>query len=374
MEVADELLQAQDTLYAIEQARIAAEAQARAEAEAQAAAAEAEQAAGDQGATPPAAAVAPPKKVFRGGTARQSLTGETIHGTVETSSAQEEMSYVINLPRVPTSIYGMLDAQVDPLVTFTLRRSETAGFLRSSGTRRTSSAATTFLAAEIKRYRVTSQIQHFSTKSTTLVTLRAGEEETVNQLPTLIPERIANLHEVTRATIELTIERQKDPDSPDWIMEAQVTEPIWLLAKSSAPQAVRDPATGGWNDLTRFLGAFVTPNSPQVIGFLRTALEKHPNKRFDGYQSNVRSQAAAIYGALQQEGIAYVDSVIDFNPSENAQSQTRPHTQRKLDRSHGQLYRRRIALCQSAPGNFRQPGDYRLAASCDCGLGDRARQ
>jgi hypothetical protein len=318
-EVENELLAAQDELYKVEQARIKAEERARQEAEQAAAAAAAAASEAEAKGLEPPPQTERPKKTFRGGESHQSLSGETIHGSVETASEEEGLSYTINLPRVPTGIYSILDAEVDPLVTFVLRWNAPAP--QRSSTFRGGASGSSFFKQDLKHYRVTSEIQHYSTKSVALVKLRPGDEKTVRQLPTLILERVKDINELTRATIDITIERQKDLESPDWILEAHASAPIWLLAKSSAPQAVRDPKSGEWNDLTRYLGAFVTPNTPEVIRFLRTAVDYHPNKRLDGYQSPVRAQVEAIYNALKKRGISYVDSVIDFNPSQNTQSQ-----------------------------------------------------
>ena len=175
--------------------------------------------------------------------------------------------------------------------------------------------------SDVLRYRIRSFIEHFSATAIDLVDLARGEERSVRQMPTLIPEWIHHLNELTRATLHGVIQRQKPADSGEWILESQSTEPIWLLAKSSAPQAVRNPETGEWNDLTRFLGAFVTPNTPEVIRFLRTVVDHHPEKRLDGYQSGVRTQVEAIYSALKAHGVVYVDSVLDFNPGAQAHSQ-----------------------------------------------------
>ena len=69
----------------------------------------------------------------------------------------------------------------------------------------------------------------------------------------------------------------------------------------------------GANTFPEFLAAFITPNHPYIIEIIKKAgallLEWTGSPSFTGYQSknpnNVKKQMAAIYGALQQENIAY---------------------------------------------------------------------
>jgi hypothetical protein len=84
---------------------------------------------------------------------------------------------------------------------------------------------------------------------------------------------------------------------------------------------VKDPADGSWRDLTRYFGAFVTPNDPAVMAFLRAAATRHPEGKLVGYQVNhagVEAQVKAVYDALRQDaGITYVNSVIAFSPEDD---------------------------------------------------------
>ena len=69
----------------------------------------------------------------------------------------------------------------------------------------------------------------------------------------------------------------------------------------------------GADTFPEFLAAFITPNHPYVIEMIKKAgvllAEWTGSPSFTGYQSknpnNVKKQMAAIYGALQQENIAY---------------------------------------------------------------------
>jgi hypothetical protein len=73
-------------------------------------------------------------------------------------------------------------------------------------------------------------------------------------------------------------------------------------------------------DFKPYLGAFVTPNAPSLMKFLRFAADYHPDGRLVGYQGSaesVRPQVKALYDALKNHAdITYVNSVIDFSPQQ----------------------------------------------------------
>lgn len=173
---------------------------------------------------------------------------------------------------------------------------------------------------EKKRLRVGAYVDGYSATALATVELSAGKEHTFNLLPTFFPERIRSVNELTRATLNVLLE-----DLDTRMTEVHTTYPIWLLARTTAPLAVYDPMTGGWQDLKRYLGAFVTPNAPSVMSFLRKAAERHPTKSLGGYQGdkhNVEQQVRAIFDALKFEAdITYVNSVIDFTPEHGSSHQ-----------------------------------------------------
>ena len=138
------------------------------------------------------------------------------------------------------------------------------------------------------------------------------------QLPTFYPDKLAALTELTRATVNVEVQ---DLDART---EVHRTIPVWLLAQTTAPLKVKDPSSGTWKDMTRYLGAFVTPNAPPIMSYVRKALDKHPQKRLVGYQvdeAEVTAQVRAIYEALAESGIAYVNSIIDFTPETGMNNQ-----------------------------------------------------
>ena len=225
------------------------------------------------------------------------VLGEDSTGLVATLS--------VRLAQVPLSIYHLLTADSDPLVQGTIdNRSEAA----------------------IRRVRVTTTIDGYSAASVETFEVTKAKPVEVRHLPTLFPDRIRGVREITRATVTVLVEDIGGPDGtspPDQpVIELHRSQPVWLLARTSVPFMVRDPVTQDWRDLTKYFGAFVTPNSPPVMAFLRKAAARHPKGQLVGYQvdaAGVEAQVKAIYEALREDaGIAYVNSVIAFSPEDDA--------------------------------------------------------
>lgn len=205
----------------------------------------------------------------------------------------------LRMAQVPTAIYHLLNPTNTPLLT----------------------CQVTNFSNQTRRLRVSSFIDGYSALAVTSAEIPAYQENyTFDQLPTLFPERLQTLNELTRATLNILVE---DLDSQK--IESHSTHPLWLLAHTTAPMAVRDPKTGGVQNLTHYLGAFVTPNRPELMRFLRRAAELHPDKRLVGYQGKpeaVEPQVKAIYEALKQEAkLTYVNSVISFTPDQGVSTQ-----------------------------------------------------
>lgn len=227
---------------------------------------------------------------LRDGSTSQSSTTRGGATTGLSATARLRMTYV------PTAIYHLLDENKHPLVECEVKNSST----------------------QIRRVRVSSYIEGYTAPAIESLEIEPGKPLQILQLPTLFPERVRDLNELTRATLNVQI------DDLDGKVELHKTVPIWLLARNAAPLYVRDPATGGWNDLTRYLGAFVTPNAPAILRFLRRVVEYHPQKMLFGYQADrdVEPQVRAIFEALRQEAkVTYVNSTITFNPEQGARSQ-----------------------------------------------------
>lgn len=206
----------------------------------------------------------------------------------------------LNMAQIPTSIAHILDAEETPLVTASIRYVGTAP-----------------TSPDIKRIRVTSFIEGYSARAINTLELRRGAAEVnVRQLPTLFPHRVASINEMTRATLHVKIEHL---DSKQ--LELHSTKTVWLQPRTTAVLELKDPSTGKWKDLSRYLAAYVTPNDPHVMEFLSKAKDKLPTRTFTGYQppkEGVSEQVNALFDALKAAGLSYVNSVIAFGDENSA--------------------------------------------------------
>jgi hypothetical protein len=211
----------------------------------------------------------------------------------------------VRMAQVPTAIYHLLSPDTDPLLTCFVDNVSTV----------------------TRRLRISSFIDGYSSRAVDTVELNAHQQYEFRQSPTLFPKSITQVTELTRATLNVEVEDLdgRGVREANWT-EVHKTHPIWLLARTSAPVAVRDPVTGRLRDMTRYFGAFVTPNAPPLMSFLRTAAATHPERRLVGYQGDktvgVHSQVKALFDALKTSAnITYVNSIIAFNPEEGQFSQ-----------------------------------------------------
>ncbi len=202
----------------------------------------------------------------------------------------------LRMEQIPTSIYHLFDRERNPLLSVQVRN-----------------VPKDPRSTQIRRVRVTSFIDGYSVPEVKTLELEPRQTYPFNQLPALIPERLKNLTELTRASLNVLVE-----DLDTKLVEIHNTYPVWMLARTTAPLAVRDPQTGQYQDFTPYLGSFVTPNEPSMMKFLRAAVDLHPEKILMGYQqdqSKVVPQVKALYDALKTvAGITYVNSVVDFTP------------------------------------------------------------
>ena len=220
--------------------------------------------------------------------------------TLGADSTRLEATFTLRMAQVPTAIYHLFDATTDPLVSGSiLNRTE----------------------KDIRRLRVTAYIDGYSAHAVETLEIKPAKSATFDLLPTLFPDRLAGITELTRATLNVLVEDIASTTG----FELHRTVPVWLLPRTTAPTFVRDPQTGEFRDLTKYLAAFVTPNEPKVLAFLRTVAEHHPDGQLVGYQvppAGVDLQVKAIFEALKTKaGIRYVNSVISFAPEDGIVTQ-----------------------------------------------------
>ena len=206
---------------------------------------------------------------------------------------------------VPTSLVHLFNLPDRPLVSF-----------RITNTKET-----------IRRLRLISWVEGFSAKAVDTVEVPEQNPVTCHQLPTFFPDAIRRVTELTRATLNVEVQ---DLDART---ELHKTIPIWLLARTTMPLQIKDPSTGKLTDNSDYLGAYVTPNAPEVMKCVRDAAGKHPGGELVGYQdpSNnpkgpdteaiVTPQVRAVYDSLAASGVVYVNSVINFTPEAGSANQ-----------------------------------------------------
>jgi hypothetical protein len=226
-------------------------------------------------------------------------TAAETHRGAETTGLEAKV--YLKMAHLPTSFYHLMQVEQTPLLTCSVK-----------ATRRLEGGPNK------RRVRVRSFIEGYSAEAIDTFEVPIQEEHRFDQLPALFLDRIRDVSELTRAALNVVVE------DLDGRVELHVTKPVWLLARTSAPLSVKDPQTGGWQDLTPYLGAFVTPNAPSLMTFLREAERHHPDGRLVGFQGKkegVPTQVKALYDALKAAEITYINSVITINPEPGMSSQ-----------------------------------------------------
>jgi hypothetical protein len=212
------------------------------------------------------------------------------------TSTKLDVKVQLRMAHVPTSVCHLFDAASHPLLTCSAARA---------------------LGAEnrTRRLRVTAGVEGYSAPAIATVELDSPKPQTFDLLPTFYPERLAGLTELTRATVTVLVD-----DLDSGLVELHRTSAIWLLARTTAVLSVMDPATGANQDLTRYFGAFVTPNHPRVLAFLQNVKQHHPAKVLAGYQGapeGVTAQVQAAYDAVHEDvDVTYVNTTIAFAPDD----------------------------------------------------------
>jgi hypothetical protein len=202
---------------------------------------------------------------------------------------------------LPTGIYHLLDPEKEPLFTVTV----------------------TNLATQSRRVRVTAFLEGLSARVVQTVELeREGRKEASKPLPmhpTLLPQRARRVTEVQWATLHVIVDildATKEKQDPFPVLcECHNTFPVVCLARTTSFNFVIRPETGQRVDLTHYYGAWVTPYAEAVQERIRHAASLSPNNQMWGYQGSpdsVPRQVKALYQALQEAELTYVNSVIDY--------------------------------------------------------------
>ena len=212
------------------------------------------------------------------------------------SASVDTIDINLCMAAIPTAIVHLFGAKEHPLVRFAVHNH----------------------GRQPKRYRVFASVQGYSAEAIDTIEVAPQSQQTIHLLPTFFPKETAPVTELTRASVRTQVEDLSTDQ------KTERTFPVWLLARNSAPIAIEDPSTKKWIDMTRYLGAFVTPNAAAVMEFLPAVVARHPDKRLVGYQideTEVALQVQAVFEALKQSGTKYVNSVIEFTPEPGSANQ-----------------------------------------------------
>jgi hypothetical protein len=217
-------------------------------------------------------------------------------GTRGTATTGLEVTVNLQMAQVPTAYYHLLDPETDSLIECIIKT----------------------VSANTRCLRIISFIEGYTAQAVSTIELDKEQSHTIRHLPTFFPDKTTRVRELTRATINVLAE-----DLQTHQIEVHMTVPVWLLARNSAPLAIRNASTNVWNnDLSRYLGAFVTPHQEDVMAFLSEAAQCHPQGKLYGYQDGASvAQVRAVYEALSKADITYVNSALDFTPEEGASTQ-----------------------------------------------------
>nr|WP_319375173.1 hypothetical protein [uncultured Methanoregula sp.] len=174
----------------------------------------------------------------------------------------------------------------------------------------------------LKTVIVESEIPGFTEKAVNTIDVPARGNITVGQAPSLRTSAIPS--EMTTATLHVKV------SLADGTRIDEQTAPIKVYAKDTMVWQVFDG--GEWNDMSPYIGAWVTPHAAGIDPLVRKAAEYTSDKSITGYQcgktctdamwqEDTNGQVKAIFTALKNDyGITYINSPIAFaKESDNPQ-------------------------------------------------------
>ena len=199
--------------------------------------------------------------------------------------AEPTVAIELNMPCIPTAYYEVLDPAVYPLLTCTITPGSTS-----------------------RRVRVSAIVDGYSTPAVEVVDVGPQTGPQVVKLkPILSPDAVANIVEIRAASVNVRADLLGGGDLD------QRTPRVWLLARTSAPLAVQNPGDKTWQDMSQFLGAFVTPRQPPIQAYLRKVAARSGIQLL-GYYGDVEAQVQAVYATLKEETkLVYVQSSVEVN-------------------------------------------------------------
>jgi hypothetical protein len=201
----------------------------------------------------------------------------------------------LRLEPIPTGIYHLLNPATHPLLTVTVSNK----------------------SHEPRRLSVAAYLEGLSARAIKTVELkRMDKGQTISLLPGLLPVPARRITQVQRGTLHVIVTIYGSTgDTWSQLIESHDTRSVVLLSRNSSFNSVSDPQSGLPVDLTRYYGAWVTPHIEPLQPILHRAAELSAENGVWGYQGTpdaVPRQVEALYQALKEVSITYVNSIIDF--------------------------------------------------------------
>lgn len=201
--------------------------------------------------------------------------------------ADPTVAIQLNMPCIPTAYYEVLDPAVYPLLTCTITPGSTT-----------------------RRVRVAAVVDGYSTPA--VETVEVGPQtgaQVVKLKPVLSPEAVDNIIEIRAASLNVRADMLGSGGGD----LNQSTRRLWMLARTSAPLAVQNSDGKTWQDMSQFLGTFVTPKQPAIQDYLGKVAARL-GAQLSGYFGDVEAQVRAVYETLKEETkLVYVQSSEELN-------------------------------------------------------------
>lgn len=146
---------------------------------------------------------------------------------------------------------------------------------------------------------VTSEIPEWTPPTKNIINIQPYESRIINQTPYSI--KLLRNYALTPATISLIAKADNNIiwEETKNIKIRPADDIMWSLSKPY--------------ELAGLIAAWVTPKEPLIERILSKAKEKLFSRALDGYQSNdITEQVKAIFNAVRDEGISYINSPINF--------------------------------------------------------------
>jgi hypothetical protein len=168
--------------------------------------------------------------------------------------------------------------------------------------------------------RVVVIVEGYSDEAVDTVDVLAGQSKKTYLLPVFRPNLVGPITGITKASVRTRIDDLHDHSRT--LHERTFT--LDLLPRDSAPIASFDPAAERILDQTRYMGAFVTPDDPELEDLL-IEIKHHlqEGQHIGGDQPNKLRQIGAVYKAIAARGMKCATPIAEFNPESHDGSNQR---------------------------------------------------